>query len=367
MDPGVAKSELLRQVAKISSRGIYTNAKSSSAAGLTVTVTKDEIDGRWTAEAGAACLADLGLCAVDELNLLHKNEQASLHEVLEQQTVSVAKAGLIISLNARTAFLMALNPKLGRLDMFCDDGKPLADQIDISAPLLSRFDLIFLKSDTPEKEFDMQLAQHISNNRLLSAKRKNKTITEDEEKSTSPPLTPAFLRKYFAYAKMQPSPELSPEAAEILNNYYVTERGKADKGTIPLTARSHEAAHRMAEASARLRLSKTVTKKDAEIAITLLQISYMQVATDPKTGKVNLDMIAGTPKRNRDLARTIMDTIGEMTLETGQCRSGDLYQKLREKKIEFADVDFDRILEKLKQTGDLMDNRGYLKIMQEKR
>ena len=363
MDPGVAKSELLRQVVKLSNRGIYVNAKTSTAAGLTVTVTKDEVDKHWTAEAGAVCLADRGTCAIDEGNHLPKGDQAALHEVMEGQKVSVAKAGLVCSLNARTGIIFALNPKMGRFDMF--GAGSLLDQVDIYPPLLSRFDLIFLKSDSPSKEYDEELAKHISRNRLMGAKRKNKTITEDEIQSVSAPLSPEFLRKYFSYCKTLPAPELSPEAAEILDGYYVTERAKGTPGTVPLTARTHEAGHRIAEAAARLELSKIIKRKHAETALTFLQISLAQVATDPKTGKPDQDRIAGTPKGNRDLARDILGCIGELTLEVGNAQTREVYQRLRDKKIAFADVDFDRVLDKLKASGDIMDQRGFLTHMQE--
>ena len=157
-DPGIAKSQLLRYVVRLSPRGIYTSGQSSTSAGLTATAVKDEFgDGRWTLEAGALVLADMGIAAVDEMDKMQKEDRSALHEAMEQQTISVAKAGITATLKSRCALLGAANPKYGRFDDFV----PIGEQINMPASLLSRFDLIFVMTDKPEQKRDSAIAEHI--------------------------------------------------------------------------------------------------------------------------------------------------------------------------------------------------------------
>ena len=157
-DPGIAKSQLLRYVVKLSPRAIYTSGQSSTSAGLTATAVKDEFgEGRWTLEAGALVLADMGVAAVDEMDKMQKEDRSALHEAMEQQSISVAKAGITATLKSRCALLGAANPKYGRFDQYGDIG----DQINMPPSLLSRFDLIFVMTDTPEQKLDLAIAEHI--------------------------------------------------------------------------------------------------------------------------------------------------------------------------------------------------------------
>jgi len=145
-DPGIAKSQLLRYISKLSPRGIYTSGKSSTSAGLTATAVKDELgDGRWTIEAGALVLADKGIACIDEMDKMRSEDRSALHEAMEQQTISVAKAGVMATLKSRCALLAAANPKFGRFDKF----EGIAQQINLSPALMSRFDLIFVLTDEP--------------------------------------------------------------------------------------------------------------------------------------------------------------------------------------------------------------------------
>ncbi len=157
-DPGIAKSQLLRYMIKISPRGIYTSGKSSTSAGLTATAVKDELgDGRWTIEAGALVLADKGIAAIDEMDKMNNEDKSALHEAMEQQTISVAKAGVMATLKSRCSLLAAANPKLGRFDKY----EPIAPQINLTPALMSRFDLIFVLTDDPDTKRDSAIAQHI--------------------------------------------------------------------------------------------------------------------------------------------------------------------------------------------------------------
>lgn len=360
-DPGTAKSELVRQAVKISPRGIYVNAKSSTAAGLTVSVTKDEMDGRWVAEAGALCLADKGICGIDEMNLLHKNEQASLHEAMEGQQISIAKAGLVCSMNARSAILAAMNPKYGRFDLW-DSENSLVEQVDISPPLMSRFDLMFLMTDQPEEKHDTKLALHILHNRKMSAKRRNKTITEEELREISPTIPGSLLRKYIAYSKTLSAPESTDTADKLITDFFVKLRMKNNDGNVAFTPRALEAAARLAEASARMRLSPTVEKKDAEIALAVLHASLKQVATDPATGELDINRVIGVPAKKHKLVTTIRNTMIELNGKQETIATRVLLDALALKGFSDEDMIADT-MDNMRLAGDLLEaRRGHWKL-----
>ncbi|HUI40156.1 MAG TPA: minichromosome maintenance protein MCM, partial [Methanothrix sp.] len=277
-DPGIAKSQLLRYMTKISPRGIYTSGKSSTSAGLTATAVKDELgDGRWTIEAGALVLADKGIAAVDEMDKMENEDKSALHEAMEQQTISVAKAGVMASLKSRCSLLAAANPKLGRFDKY----EPIAPQINLTPALMSRFDLIFVLTDDPDTKRDSAIAEHILKSNfageLSTQVSWNPEISQEDIDAAltviKPEIEPELLRKYVAYARKKIFPTLTEEAADRLKNYYVSLRsqGQDSNKPVPVTARQLEALVRLSEASARLRLSNRVEFKDAEKAI---KISY---------------------------------------------------------------------------------------------
>ncbi|MDI6877146.1 MAG: minichromosome maintenance protein MCM [Methanomicrobiales archaeon] len=325
-DPGIAKSQLLRYVVKISPRGIYTSGKSSTSAGLTATAVKDEFgDGRWTLEAGALVLADMGIAAVDEMDKMRSEDRSALHEAMEQQSISVAKAGITATLKSRCALLGAANPKLGRFDQFV----PIAEQINMPPALLSRFDLIFVMQDQPEKKRDEAIAEHI-----LKAHRLGELLVqhahspipgvdeayiERERAPVTPDIEPTRLRKYIAYAKRTCFPILSAEAKETLVEYYMRLRGLADSNKpVPVTARQLEALVRLAEASARIRLSKTIEREDAERVIRIVDTCLRMVAYDAETNTFDIDkLVTGVPKTQRDIIRTIKEAIRTLSGEGG--------------------------------------------------
>ena len=315
-DPGIAKSQLLRYVAKLSPRAIYTSGQSSTAAGLTATAVKDEFgEGRWTLEAGALVLADMGVAAVDE-----KGDRSALHEAMEQQSISVAKAGITATLKSRCALLGAANPKYGRFDMFGD----ISDQINMPPSLLSRFDLIFIMTDQPEQKRDLAIAEHI-----LKAHRTGELIEQHKKtpipgvtdeyileqlKPVMPDIEPTLFRKYVAYAKRSCYPMLSSEAKDALVNYYLKLRGIAEPNKpVPVTARQLEALVRLAEASARIRLSDTILQSDAERVIHIVDACLRQIAYDARTGTFDIDkVVTGISKEKRDIVRVIKDAIRDI-------------------------------------------------------
>jgi replicative DNA helicase Mcm len=320
-DPGIAKSQLLRYVVKLSPRAIYTSGQSSTSAGLTATAVKDEFgEGRWTLEAGALVLADMGVAAVDEMDKMQKEDRSALHEAMEQQTISVAKAGITATLKSRCALLGAANPKYGRFDMYGD----IADQINMPPSLLSRFDLIFIMTDQPEQRRDLAIAEHILKahgiGELIAQHRKTPIpgITEEyiEQQLTpvKPDIEPSLFRKYVAYAKRSCYPILSAEAKEALVTYYLKLRGIAEPNKpVPVTARQLEALVRLAEASARIRLSNSIEQTDAERVIHIVDACLRQIAYDARTGSFDIDkVVTGISKEKRDIVRIIKDAIRDI-------------------------------------------------------
>jgi replicative DNA helicase Mcm len=320
-DPGIAKSQLLRYVVKLSPRAIYTSGQSSTSAGLTATAVKDEFgEGRWTLEAGALVLADMGVAAVDEIDKMQKEDRSALHEAMEQQTISVAKAGITATLKSRCALLGAANPKYGRFDMYGD----IADQINMPPTLLSRFDLIFIMADQPEPKRDLAIAEHILKTHGIGEliAQHNKTpipgvtdeFIEQQLSQVKPDIGPSLFRKYVAYAKRSCYPILSAEAKEALVNYYLKLRGIAEPNKpVPVTARQLEALVRLGEASARIRLSNTIELSDAERVIHIVDACLRQIAYDAKTGSFDIDKVAtGISKEKRDIVRVIKEVIRDL-------------------------------------------------------
>ena len=310
-DPGTAKSQLLRYISQLAPRSIYTSGKSSSAAGLTASaVRSDEFgEGRWTLEAGALVLADLGIACVDELDKMNPKDRDALHQAMEQQEISIAKAGINATLKSRCALLGAANPKLGRFEEYT----PIADQINIPPALLSRFDLIFPLTDKPDKERDEALAEHILRvHRYGEMIERNESI---EAEKIKPIFEPEFLRKYIAYAKRNIFPVMTREAMDRIRDYYVGMRAKS-KETIPFTPRQLEAFIRLAEASARMRLSEVVTAEDADRAIKIVEYYLTKVGMDRETESIDIDIITtGISKSQKDKIKIITDIIREISSE----------------------------------------------------
>jgi replicative DNA helicase Mcm len=297
-DPGVAKTMMLRYMADLAPRGIYTSGKSSSAAGLTAAAVKDEFgEGRWTLEAGALVLADKGLACVDELDKMADQDRSSIHESMEQQTVSVAKAGITATLQSRCAVLGAANPKYGRFD----EHKTLADQIDLPPTLLTRFDAIFAMTDKPNREEDKKVAKHILRVHRRGEIMKGDSVGQaqgvdgaailEDQDLLVPSIDRELLRKYIAYSK-RIIPVLSDEAIAALEDFYVRIRslGEGEGSAVPITARQLEALVRMSEASARARLSSIVSDADAGRAINIVEYFLQKVSSE--SGHLDIDIIS---------------------------------------------------------------------------
>ncbi|MFB6180651.1 MAG: minichromosome maintenance protein MCM [Candidatus Nanohalobium sp.] len=339
-EPGTGKSQLLKFTGEIAPKGRYVVGKSSTGAGLTASVVKEESTGEFSLEAGAVVLAHKGMAAIDEIDKMDKEDRSSLHEAMEQQQISVSKANIQATLNAETSILAAGNPKLGRFDPY----EPIADQISIGDTLLSRFDFIFPVMDEPDKEKDSELASKILQNHI-------------EPEETTPEIPGEKLRKYIAYAKKNVNPVLTEEASEKIQEFYVSMREKGEGqegGGVPITARQLEATIRTAEASARAHLNEEVTLEDAERAIDLLTYSLKLVGVDPETGEFDIDMIeSGVSSSQRNRLQTVKHIIEELAGDDDSAEIEEVLDSAEEEGIEREKAE--EIIEQLKREGELFE------------
>ncbi len=345
----VHNSELLQYVAReLAPRGIYASGKSASGAGLTAAAIKDEFgDGGWSIEAGALVLADMGTACIDEFEKMEETDRAAMHETLEQQQVSVAKAGILATFRARCSILAAANPKYGRFDKY----RAISEQVNLTPTILSRFDLIFFVED--KLEDTRQVAKHILDTAITP-----QAITS--------PVPSEFLKKYIAYARQNCSPTLSPDARERIESFYVDMREAANKQEdmpIPMTARQLWAIIRLARASARVRLSDSAAVEDVERAIGLVNFSLKQAGMDIEAGKVDIDKImVGVTKSQRDRINEIIRIIRELEREFETARKSEVIQRCSEKGISERDVE--ELLEKLKRDGNIYEPKhGNYKVV----
>ncbi|ADB57895.1 minichromosome maintenance protein MCM [Archaeoglobus profundus] len=345
-DPSTAKSQILRSVSMIAPRAVMVDGTLMSKAGLTVTVTREESTGRWTIEAGAVVLADQGMAIIDELEKADKKELRALNEPLEQQTVSVSKAGINATLNARCSVLASANPRRGRFDRH----EPIVEQIDLEPPLLSRFDLIYVILDEPDEKRDEEIARFI-----LSSD------TKDKE----PPIPPDLLRKYVLYARNNVKEvKLTKEAEEKIIEFYVSLRKQSkEQGAIAITARQLEALRRLTEASAKIRLSNVATVEDAERAIELFKESLRQIAIDPESGRIDWDYaIQGISATQRDRLSTVKNIIKELQDSTDWGASEDAVLA-RAEELGMSKEKAKEAIEKLKRSGEIYSPRsGYYRV-----
>jgi len=345
-DPGTAKSQLLQYVARIAPRGLYTSGRGTTAAGLTAAVLRDKAGGM-TLEAGALVLADKGVAAIDEMDKMRTEDRVAIHEVMEQHTVSVAKGGIVATLNARTSILAAANPTLGRYDPY----RTVAENISLPVTILSRFDLIFVLRDTPEKMRDSQMTEHI-----LNLHRTGVTPVE-------PPIEPDLFRKYISYAK-NIKPVLTQEALERLKEFYLLMRSASEtEGTpVAITARQLESLVRIAEARARASLRSEVLAEDAERAIEIMKKSLEQVGIDISSHKFDIDIImTGKPKSLRDKLSVILGMVSSMEKETGMVEKERLIERLQAE-YDILPGEAERLIGQMLKEGTLFAPRdGYLK------
>ena len=300
-----------------------------------------------TLEAGALVLADKGVAAIDEMDKMRPEDRVAIHEAMEQQTVSIAKGGIVATLNARTSILAAANPSLGRYDPY----RTVAENIALPVTILSRFDLIFVLRDVPEKEVDEKMTEHI-----LDLHRTGVAPVE-------PPIEPDLFRKFISYAKNM-KPVLTKEALERLKDFYLAMRSasEVEGSPIAITARQLESLVRVAEARARVALRKEVQAEDAETAIAIMRRSLEEVGIDVSSRKIDIDIImTGKPKSIRDKLSVILGLISSMEKETGMVEKTMLLERLQTE-YDIGSSEAERLIGQMLKEGTLFSPKsGYIK------
>ncbi|GAB7341172.1 hypothetical protein MBLNU457_7467t1 [Dothideomycetes sp. NU457] len=308
-DPSTAKSQLLSYVHRIAPRGVYTSGKGSSAVGLTAYITRDPETRQLVLESGALVLSDGGVCCIDEFDKMSDTTRSVLHEVMEQQTVSIAKAGIITTLNARTSILASANP----IGSKYNPNLSVPQNIDLPPPLLSRFDLVYLVLDRIDEMTDRRLAKH-----LVGMYLDDRPEHADAETEVLPI---EFLTSYISYARTNIHPKITQPAADALVENYVAMRAlgadvSASEKRITATTRQLESMIRLSEAHAKMRLSEEVLASDVHEAVRLIQSALKQAATDARTGLIDMSLLTeGTSssdrRRKEDLKNAMLAMLDE--------------------------------------------------------
>jgi len=363
-DPSLGKSKLMKSSQARSPRAVFASGPASSAGGLTAVVVKDDFgEGRWTVEGGALVLADKGIAFIDEADKMKPTDRDALHDAMEQQEINLSKAGIMATLKTRTSVFMAANPKNGKFDKY----EPLAEQIDLKPSLLSRFDLIFVMLDTPDERIDSDVSIYMLNTHLAGELQQQKqsgivtvesVLAEEAEKHITPEISIDLFKKYVAYAKMHIFPALSEEAINHIHSFYMSLRkagSNSKTDSVPITKRQEEAMIRLAEASARVRLSNHITLEDATRATSLMYTCLKNVGLDPKTGEIDASIInSGTSLSQRNNIKILKDIMKSLSSKFpgGKIPVSEIIVQAGKQGIEKEKVESN--LKKFAQRGDIL-------------
>jgi len=315
-DPGTGKSQMLQYAAMIAPRGILTTGRGSTAAGLTAAVVKEGGSGNFILEAGALVLADQGVCVIDEMDKMRDEDRGAIHPAMEQQIVTIAKGGIVATLNARASILAAANPALGRYNPY----QTIGQNISLPVTILSRFDLIFVLRDLPDVEKDTRTAEHILR------------LHQNAGAATPSPLDNDLMKKYISYAKSI-NPVMTEEVYERFRDFYIKMRTASIEGgeasAISITARQLESLVRLAGARARVHLREKVLVEDAEAVIALTQRSLEQVGIDITTGEIDVDILyTGKPRSLQNQLQKVLSVVSELERISGTVKDDDLFDSL---------------------------------------
>ncbi|NWU98785.1 MCM8 helicase, partial [Upupa epops] len=372
-DPGLGKSQMLQAVCNVAPRGVYVCGNTSTSSGLTVTLSRDGASGDFALEAGALVLGDQGICGIDEFDKMGNQHQALL-EAMEQQSISLAKAGIVCSLPARTSIVAAANPVGGHYNK----AKTVSENLKMGSALLSRFDLVFILLDTPNEDHDHLLSEHVMAIRagkqvVYSSAIATRVNTQDRsvlEVVSDQPLLERLkilpgenfdaiphqlLRKYIGYARQYVYPDLTPEAAQVLQEFYLELR-KQNQGadSTPITTRQLESLIRLTEARARLELREKCTKEDAEDVVEIMKYSMLGTYSD-EFGKLDFERSQhGSGMSNRSQAKRFISTLNSIAEKTYN-NLFDL-QQLRQiaKELQIRVSDFESFIGSLNDQGYLL-------------
>ncbi|KAM4842250.1 DNA helicase MCM8 isoform 1-T3 [Thomomys bottae] len=374
-DPGLGKSQMLQAVCNVAPRGVYVCGNTTTSSGLTVTLSKDSASGDFALEAGALVLGDQGICGIDEFDKMGNQHQALL-EAMEQQSISLAKAGVVCSLPARTSIIAAANPVGGHYNK----AKTVSENLKMGSALLSRFDLVFILLDTPNEQHDHLLSEHViairaGKQKAVSSATVTRMNTQDSntsvlevvsEKPLSErlkvvpgeiidPIPHLLLRKYIGYARQYVYPRLSTEAAQVLQDFYLELRKQSQRlSSSPITTRQLESLIRLTEARARLELREEATKEDAEDIVEIMKYSMLGTYSD-EFGNLDFERSQhGSGMSNRSTAKRFISALNNIAERTysNLFQFQQLRQIARELNIQVAD--FENFIGSLNDQGYLL-------------
>jgi replicative DNA helicase Mcm len=326
-EPGLAKSQLLKYCQKIAPHSRYVSGKGSSAAGLTAAVVKDDLLGGWSLEAGAVVLANKSFCMIDEFDKLDQNDRSALHECMEQQTVSIAKANIQATLKAETTIIAACNPKHSKFDLFEEN---FAKQLEMPPSLLNRFDIIFKLTDVVNSEEDEALVDHI--------------FTKKEAE-----LPLEFLKKYIFYVRNKVHPQWTEEAQKLVKNWYVEVRKSANAKALPINPRQLNVLKRLATANAKLLRMSKILPEHVNAAKEILEFSLKQVGCMSEGHEITMDAILSTYSKKERVVLQQIKANKKISVEELQ------------RSVCIAEEELNLILENLKSRGDIYEpSPGFL-------
>lgn len=355
-DPATGKSSIMNAIEKISPRSAYESGKNASGPGLTAAAVKDDFgDSQWSLEAGALVKAHNGVACIDEIDKMQKDGLSRLHSALEKQRLEINKAGIDATLKCETSLLAAGNPTDSRFNKYDDDHT----QIDIVSSLMDRFDLIFTFKDKPNEEKDAKIAESKINERIESGLVARKEMQPGERETANPEIETEKLKTWVALARQEYQPVIKDsDVRDRMKDYYVQIRSQNEDvddedAPVPATVRTLDGLLRLAEASARMRLSNEVEMIDAEMAITLVKISLEDVGYDPETGKMDVDYMDGNmPQSQRDRITKLTGIVENLEADTPadleEVKSLAVEAGMKESKVEHE-------IEQLKQKGEIYE------------
>lgn len=270
-DPGTAKSQFLKYTEKIAPRAIFTTGQGASAVGLTANVRRNPITREWTLEAGALVLADQGVCLIDEFDKMNDQDRTSIHEAMEQQSISISKAGIVTSLQARCAVIAAANPIGGRYD----PSLTFSENVNLSEPILSRFDILCVVKDEFDPIQDESLAKFVVGSHVRHHPESKEEPIENPNKNTE--ISQELLKKYIVYSRINVRPKLNNmDQDKIAKMYSQLRQESLATGSLPITVRHIESVIRMAESSARMHLRDVVIDSDVNMAMSMMLESFIE-------------------------------------------------------------------------------------------